>query len=783
MSDTYDDLANRTGIQPGPTRRASLDGRDKPGPTPKAVKPSMLDSEESRELHGNLLGHYQREMERQSENRMEMARDEDFYDGEAWTQEEKAVLAARGQLATNFNVISTTLNWVIGTERRGRTDYKILPRRKEGSVHAERKTDLMKYLSDANRSPFAVSKAFQSAIKTGVGWLESGWQYDDDGEPVYDRAESWRNMLWDSMAAEDDLSDARFIFRSKWMDVDIAARQFKARREVINQASSQVYDYGGVLDDFGDDAMDSAESSALTSGTSRSVMGGDRRRVRMIEAWFRRPALSRVMAGGDFAGELFDEYSDGHMADVDQGRSHIVERVKMRTYTGIMTTAGLVHLSESPYRHNRFPFTPIWAYRRARDGMPYGMIRGIRDLQVHINKAAMKAQYILSTNKTIMEEGAVDDLDEYAEEVARPDAIIVIKQGKRLDMNVDRDLAPAHLDLMSRMIAMVQQQSGVTDESLGRTTNATSGKAILARQDQGSLATAALFDNLKYAMQVHGEKMLTLCEQFISEEKSFRITNKRGVATFVDINKGLPENFITLTKADYIISEDDWNATTRQAGVQALMELIAQVAPGAPQILMIMLDLIVEMMDIPSRDEVVKRIRQVTGMKDPDADPDAPPTPEEAARAQAQAAEQEMAQRGAQAQVSKVEAEAAAAQARADKAQVEAKKVIASLASQNIETQKAAFEAAMQVLSAPQVAAVADALLMASGYSAVAAQQAAEADTKGAEAAQAEAQMADAQAKSEMAQMAAQNGMAVEGQPIPQPPQPGQPPGDPAMPV
>lgn len=774
------DPENATGIMPGEGRKGAASDRimrEDGKPVASAVKASELDQPAAVAMHSNLLGHYLREMETQAPNRVEQARDEDFYDNDPYTAAEKAVLAARGQLATSFNVISTTLNWVIGTERRGRTDYKILPRRKEGSQQAERKSQLLKYLSDANRSQFAVSKAFQSSVKAGVGWLEAGWQYADDGEPVYDRAESWRNMLWDSRAQEDDISDARYIFRTKWMDVDIAAGNFPAREALIERSASNIYDFGGLISSFGDAAMDDGEEASeggLFSVSTPEAYGAFRNRVRMIEAWFRKPALTRVVSGGDFSGEIFDEFSEGHLREIDSGRAQLTERIKMRTYVAILTTTGLVHLQLSPYRHNRYPFTPVWCYRRGRDGMPYGMIRPIRDLQTHINKAAMKAQYILSTNKTIMEKGAVDDLDQFEEEVARPDAIIVVNAGKRLEMNVDRELSNAHLDLMSRMIAMVQQQSGVTDESLGRTTNATSGKAIIARQDQGSLATAAIFDNLKQAMQIHGEKMLSLVEQFFTEAKSFRITNSRGTPTFVEVNSGLPEDDITLTKADYIISEDDWSATQRQAQVESLMNLVREVAPGAPQILMLILDLLIDMMDIPAKDEVVRRIRQATGMKDPDADPNAPPTPEEVAQAQAKEAEAAMAQRGAEAQIAQAEATAAERQARADKTNIEAKKLIASMAGLNIETQQAAFAAAMQMLSAPQIAEVADAVLVGAGYSALAAQQAAKADAEGAQAQEQQKAMEAAQAQAEMAQAAQSAGIPVAEGAAPPAPTPAQ---------
>ena len=306
-----------------------------------------------------------------------------------------------------------------------------------------------------------------------------------------------------------------------------------------------------------------------------------------------------------------------------------------------MTVKDLLWEGPSPYRHNRFRFTPIWCYRRGRDNLPYGMIRPIRDIQDDINKRASKALHILSSNKVIMDEGALPDgttLDEFAEEIARPDAIIVKRPGKELVINAERDLAAPHLDLMSRGINMIQQVGGVTDELLGRTTNAVSGVAVQRRQEQGSLATNKPFDNLRLAVQMQGEIQLSLLEQYLTNEKSFRITNERGSPDFVKVNNGLPENDITRTKADFIISEADWRATMRQAAAEQLMEMIGRMPP---EIGMMLLDLAVESMDLPNREEIAKRIRAQTGMRDPDQ---TEMTPEEQQQAQA-AAEQAEAQK------------------------------------------------------------------------------------------------------------------------------------------
>ena len=723
-----------------------------------------LDEQRMQRMHSKLIGMYETELDRQAENRAQMATDEDFYDNIQWSEEDAQALRDRGQEPLVYNVITQAINWVTGTEKRGRSDFKVLPRTKDDAKQAEKKTQLLKYLSDVNRTPFHRSRAFEDCAKVGLGWVEDGVSDGDDGEPIYSRYESWRNMLWDSSCTEKDLSDCRYVFRSKWVDLDIAEAMFPDRVAVLRASANDSQTFG--LDTQGDEAMDSQEHELQDNNGGRSSLEEwSRPRVRLIEGWVKEPKKVEQLRGGQFRGELFDKFSEGHKSAVQNGESAVVEKTMMRMCVAIFTSNGMLYFGESPYRHNRFPFTPIWCYRRGRDGLPYGMIRGMRDIQYDVNKRAAKALHILSSNKVIMDEGAVDDLDAFAEEVARPDAIIVKKQGKELTLNAERELAAAHLQMMQQSIGMIQTLSGVTDELLGRTTNATSGKAIGLRQEQGSMATAHVFDNLRLAVQLQGEKQLSLVEQFFSDEKQFRITNMRGTPSYVTVNDGMPENDITRTKADFIISESDWRATIRQGQAEELMALLAQLAPVAPQLAMVMLDLIIEEMDIGNREELVKRIRQVTGMRDPDA---TEPTPEEIQAEQAKAAQAELQQRAAMAEIAKKEADAQKAAADAQKSQASAQQVLAAMAGQNVTTQKAALEAALAMISAPQVVPMADTILHESGFVSRTEQEEAAAQAQDAE----QQAMIEAQAAQEQA-MAEQQAQQEQQQ--------GQPPVDPAM--
>lgn len=688
-----------------------------------------LDSHEMCEKHRRLLGYYRHELYRQAENRTEMALDEDYYDSIQWSEEDAQVLRDRGQQPVAYNVIAQTMNWIMGSEKRGRTDFKILPRGKEDAKPAEGKTKFLKYLSDVNRTPFHRSRAFEDSSKVGLGWIEVGAQDEDDGEPIYMRYESWRNLIWDSASQEIDTSDMRYIARAKWVDEDIAVALFPERKAQIAHAVSESTTYGSYDMVDGDMAMDNSEQEREDGGLQLDVENQKRRRVRLIEFWYREPAKVKRLRGGPNNGEVMDEKDPRHTEAVEAGVSMVTEKVMMITRVAVMTTTCMLFDGESPYRHNRFPFIPVWGYRRGRNGMPYGVVRGLRDIQDNINKRASKALHILTSNKVFIEDNALSDsmtMDEFADEIARPDAIIPLKSGGigKINAAVDRDLAPAHMDQMSRDISMIQQVGGVTDENMGRTTNAVSGKAIQARQDQGSMATTKLFDNLRLAVQMEGEIELSLVEQFVTEEKQFRITNQRGTPEFVTLNDGLPENDITRSKADFVISESDWRATMRQAANDQLVEMMRTLPPD---VAMALLDLVVEGMDIENREEIVKRVRQINGMRDPDA---TEPTPEEQQAAAAKA-EQEKAQQAMfladlqlkQATAAKTTADAEKVTSDIDKIGAETDKIMAEtertrrlMVGDSMTAADSAMVAAQAIITMPTIAKVADNLLVQAGW-------------------------------------------------------------------
>jgi hypothetical protein len=683
-------------------------GLEKP---PKGIHP--LDKEVVRKRFAKVSSWFAQERVRQADFRRESMTDHEFYDGPGqWTQEEKATLAKRSQVSITFNQVKPTVDWVLGTEKKIRVDYRILPRGEEDAKNAEMKTKLFKYVSDANNAGFKRSKSFSDAVLAGVGWIDHGINADPDNEPLVVGYEDWRYVWWDTLAVEDDLSDARYIFRGKWVDEDVACAMFPDRADVIHASvisADQGFGYE-VFAEMLDPAFDPKMAGGLAYGsmglspqytgffgyigTQTSVEPRDR--VFLVECQYRTPARKKLLRGkelGSLQGITFNEGNEHHQRLVDLGIGQPVESTVMEMRQMIFTGDSVLQDGESPYRHKRFSLVPIWGFKRKKDGTPYGIVRNLRDPQKDLNKRRSKALYLLSANRVMADDDAIKDTDQswddIVKEANRPDGLIKVnpKSQRGIEIQNETRLAKEHVALMEQDEKYIQSASGVTDELMGRDTNAVSGKAIRARQEQGGVVTTAFFDNNRLSFKLSGEIILSMIEQLYTKEKKIRITGgENGKAPeFLEINKYNPETDeiigdITASQADFVISEQDYSATIREAMFESMTEIVKTMQPEAA---IQILDLVFELSDLPGKEKFVDRLRALTGQRGTEGEP----TPEEVAADEAKAAAETQA---AEAQNQILQTQLAAEQAKVKKLEQEAQLIAAKIKTESVNQQVSA---------------------------------------------------------------------------------------------
>ena len=665
------------------------------------MKGMKMDEASVRERHTKKRDWFLAEASRQASNRMMMAKCEAFYDGNQWTHEDAETVRNRGQCPIVYNEVKPTIDWLIGTERKTRVDFFVTAEApgEQASEDASNKTKLLKYLDDSNRAQFERSYAFEDAAKAGVGWIEVGLRGDKSGVPIFIGAESWRNILWDSQATKRDLSDARYLFRIKVVDLDVAEAIFPDKKEQLAQCvqtgdDAEVFRswLGGSgliagLDTF------SRDDPNLDYMTAKPVdLFNARERVMLIECWSREP-----------------------FANTEPGPFGIADPVTFKIACSVMTEKDMLIEVWSPFKHDRFPFIPVWAYRNRRTGLPYSPILPLIGPQEAKNHRMSRSLYEASANQVWMEEDAfnpeVMDIDELRQELDAPDGTAIFARGALAGNKVrDRDnrgKAQFQMQLAEQDTNAIRMMAGVNGENRGLDTNSISGKAVLAKQEQGSLLTMELFDNTLFARQMEGEMTLSLAEQFITEKMTVRTATDVGKYDYTTLNDpqadGTYLNDITQRRAIFVVGEQAWKQSFAEAAFESLMQVMTQLAAAAPQMVMQMLDVVFEMHpNLPKKETLLQRIRQVNGQSGSDGKM----TPEQQAAKQQQA---QMAKAQFDSQMAKLQADIREAQAKGEKLEADAM-------AKRLEGLYLSAQAAQVLAMAPQITPIADELLKSVGF-------------------------------------------------------------------
>jgi uncharacterized protein with HEPN domain len=681
----------------------------------KRAKPKV---DETQALLQQLQGWWDEAREFHAENRRQQLLDFDFYDHHQIDPDHARVMLDRGQMPTVYNLIALALDWIIGTERRTRIEGKVHPRGPEDQQTAQAKQQVLKYVDDVNYVGFEQSRAFAQAAKGGIGWMEECIVKDPGTEPLARRSVDWKQMWWDAFATRLDLQDARYITRRKWLDIDYAQAMF---HEHADRLDGMAKSFTEIELSDSDDLADMPAMflhrdvrTALDSGYrlfgSGSIDRQWRRRIPINETWYKKPvAIKRMVSlDPDLNEAEFDPANARHAELLDQGLVSLTDAIKEQVCDAFWVPGLLLAHQVSPYKHNRYPFTPLFCKREDRTNLPYGYIRGMRDAQTDYNKRRSKTLWMLSVNRLIYEAGAIDkdDEDEILDEASRPDARIRVAKGALADNRIKfewgGELAQGQITLMEHAKDHILENSGITKENLGQNSNAISGRAILAKQQQGAVSTAELFDNYRFTMQVGGQKALALIEQYMSLPKRLRILGPAGKVDWLIINEPQvdPEtgetffaNDLTAAAADYIVDQQDYRETVRMAMAEQLFEVIAKLPP---EMQINLLDIAIELTDLPNRAELVARIRALNGQRGPGEEPNPADIEAQATR---QRAEQAAADLDAQARSAKIQKDLAAA----NKQNAEAKRIA-------VEGKVAALDGAALLNAAVPLAPAADRL-------------------------------------------------------------------------
>lgn len=327
-----------------------------------------------------------------------------------------------------------------------------------------------------------------------------------------------------------------------------------------------------------------------------------------------------------------------------------------------------------------YPLVPFWGYRKDRTGEPYGLIARAMPAQDEVNLRRIKLTFLLQAKRVIMDKDATNmSRDQVLEQVERPDGYIELNPDRANKTSVsdafkveqDFNVAAQQFQVMQDSVKLIQDTMGVYAAFLGQGSTGQSGVAISNLVEQGATTLSEINDNYRMGCQQVGQLALAYLLEDMASKRNYKVTvnrddprRRKAVVINVEQEGGKLTNDVTRLRAHIALAPIQQTAAYKQQLAERMTQAMAQLPPEAAAACF---DLVLEMMDVPRKDEFAERVRNALNI---------PKTPDEmtdeeraAAEQQAQLAQmqQQMAMQEMQAKLAELEGKAAKWQAEAQR--------------------------------------------------------------------------------------------------------------------
>lgn len=529
------------------------------------------------------------------------------------------------------DMIGPTLLSVEGHELQTRTDWKVSD---SGEPGGEEVAAVLNYkLNQAEReskADKACSDAFRPQISCGIGIVEVKRESDPFAFPYRCLGAHRGEIHWDMKSKEPDLSDARWLRRTRWVHKKRLKQTFPEHEELIDicgrHGGAWWSEYDGIDGNMSTGLQNAWENSRAWTHAEDHWYNPTSKELNLAEIWYRRWVSILVLK---FKNGRVVEYDQNNMAH-DLALAHgtavaeraIVTRVRRAYWLG----PHCLYDGPTPYEHRFFPYVFFWGFREDNTGTPYGLVRRMKFSQDSLNSGISKLRWGMSVMRIERTKGAVDMTDEQLRnQAARPDADIVLNQqhmakpGAKFEIKRDYQLSQQHFQLLGDSRAAIERVSGVTTGFQGKTGSATSGKQEAIQVEQSTKALQKLMDNFREARKQIGEMILSMIVEDIgtSEEE---VLIKGDVVTedkTVVINKpetdekGYPylSNDVQRTRLKVSLEDVPTTSSYKEQQLAALSEVVKSLPQN---IQAAVTPFVIALTDTPFKQDIIEAIRNAS---------------------------------------------------------------------------------------------------------------------------------------------------------------------------
>lgn len=415
----------------------------------------------------------------------------DYRDGKQWTEEERKILQKRKQPCITDNKIQDKCDTLLGIEKQMRTDPKAFPRNPGDEKAAEAATDSLRFVADSSDFNRTVRKPAADNL------MVEGWCY---GHVIVEKKRgkytkvSMEHIRWDRgyhdiHSLREDFEDKTYCGYFRWMDFDVAKREFKGREEALEESISHTSLNGP------DKSLDDKPRYVMTVR--------NRKRVQVFKHYMLKEGVWHE--GVWCLGGWLEDLKPCAYKDQDGEPACCME---------------------------------IQALYRDADGNPYGAVQRYLDLQDEHNKRRSKMLHLLNAKRMMVIKGTFEDINAARAELHKPDGVVEVptddvNKGVRVEDNIAEAEGQWRL-LQQTDLAL--SQTGPNSALQGQSGDL-SGRAKQLDQQSGSLPISPLFEALDgWEVRMFRQAWCRV-RQYWNAEMWIRVTDDENKVRFVGLNQ------------------------------------------------------------------------------------------------------------------------------------------------------------------------------------------------------------------------------------------------------
>lgn len=660
------------------------------GTLPRVADEGAADSSDETPFEGfeneaAFLQHYAKtyneDLEADKHNLDEAKEDLRFVYVDQWDPAVRAQREKEGRPCITVNTLPQFIGQVIGDRRINKTGVKVLPSTDATTDEAEVRTGLIRSIENFSRADRIYDTCCEDQVAAGISAFEITLEYaynDVFHQDIFVRQlDNPFAVVWDRFSKDPTGRDAKHCFVEETMP----RRAFEKEYPDASVPTTSFGEYS-----FGEENQENDDVKILALW-------------RMVE----RPAKFALMQDGDVE-DVTDKPEEQWMPRVymdEAGTAYVKDGIRTYAQRYLITTNAIL---EGPYELplSRLPIIKV-SGRVGRVGVRqyrFGLVRWARDPSLMRNywrSVAVETLAMAPRSQWLADSASIKGReDDFRTAHLSGDPVLVYNTGKNAPKRVDPPQMPtAVLNEAAMNTQDIKDVTGLHDASLGVRSNEVSGKAIMARQREGDVATIVYHDNLNQAIMEGGVVINELIPLAYDTTRMIRVIGEDERVAFMKINDPAEDSVdISNGKYDVQLVTGPSYTTKRMEAADSMLEAMKVMPEAMSQAL----DIIVEAQDWPGAQRIAKRLKTIipaaqqeeaqeqAERQEASGQPPAPPSPEEQMAAAAQQMELEYAQAAHAARMQELEAQVAERneklrqeKARADEAEARARKAIMDL--------------------------------------------------------------------------------------------------------